>query len=149
MTDVSQRTTWMYDGGANIREAFALSGEAMSSQISFYGNTPQGEMTASKIAATNVAKRVYQKEYMEYWNSTKELTGTGRPADALIMPLAPFPAARPEGYNYYGYSTIINGLDYTSCVIPVTTVDKKVDVAREGEYLNDEDKEVAEGCEYF
>ena len=105
-------------------------------------------MTASQIAATNVAKREYQKEYMEYWNGTQDLTGTGRPVDAFIMPLAPFPAARPNMYDYYGYSTIINGLDYTACVIPVTTVDKKIDVAREEEYLNDLDKKVAEGCEY-
>lgn len=93
--------------------------------------------------ANNVAKREFQKRYLDYWNSTAELTGTGRPVDALIMPLAPFPAAQPEkwaffagGYHpanvsksfyYYGYSMIINLLDYPSVVIPVTHANKDAD----------------------
>lgn len=45
------------------------------------------------------------------------------------MPLAPYAAARPERYLYYGYSAIINGLDYTAVTIPVTLADKSIDVA--------------------
>ena len=107
-------------------------------------------MNATMIAANNVAKREYQKEYLEYWNSTKDLTGTGRPVDGLIAPLAPFPAARQEGYSYYGYSTFVNLLDYTSCVFPVTTADKNIDVMDEDfRPLSDEDKEVAAGCKHM
>lgn len=114
-----------------------------------YGKEPREQMNASKIAATNVAKREYQKEYMEYWNSTKDITGTGRPVDALIAPLAPFPAARPMGYKYYGYSTFVNLLDYSSCVIPVTTVDQKVDMPmKDFKPLNDLDKAVADLCKF-
>ena len=122
--------TWVYDGGEDIHNAFALSGEPMSKQISMtYQEKPFKQASATEIAATNVAKREYQKEYMDYWNSTAELTESGRPVDAFIMPLAPYAAARPEKYLYYGYSGIINGLDYTSVVIPVTLADKSVDVA--------------------
>ncbi len=60
------------------------------------------QRTASEISAINVLKRQYQKEYMEYWNSTVSQTGTGRPVDAIITPLAPFAAARPGMYDYYG-----------------------------------------------
>jgi amidase len=121
--------SWVYDGGADIHSAFALSGEPISKQISMtYGEKPSKEFTASEIAATNVAKREYQKEYMDYWNSTAEMTESGQPVDAFIMPLAPYAAARPEKYLYYGYSSIINGLDYTSVVIPVTLADKSIDV---------------------
>ena len=141
----------MYDGGANIHEAFSLSGEEIAPQVArSYYHTPKDQMNATMIAANNVAKREYQKEYLEYWNSTKDLTGTGRPVDALISPLAPFPAARQEGYSYYGYSTFVNLLDYTSCVFPVTTADKNVDVMdKDFRPLSDEDKEVAAGCEYI
>lgn len=112
-----------------------------------YGTEPREEMKASKIAATNVAMREYVKEYMEYWNSTKELTGTGRPVDAVVAPLAPFAAARPRGYKYYGYSTFVNLLDYTSCAIPVTTADQKVDILdKDFKPLNDLDKAVADLC---
>ena len=122
--------TWSYDGGGDVHGAFALSGEPMSKQISLlYRDKPGEQMYASGIAVNNVAKRQYQKEYMDYWNSTSELTDTGRPADAFSAPLAPYAAARPERYGYYGYTSIENGLDYTSGVVPVTTCDQNLDVA--------------------
>ncbi|KAL8910364.1 MAG: hypothetical protein Q9171_004318 [Xanthocarpia ochracea] len=122
---------WTYDNGADVRSAFALSGEPMTPQIArIYGAdfNPHPPKDATFIAANNVAKREYQKEYMEYWNSTAEMTGTGKPVDIVIAPVAPFAAARPNGFLWYGYSAFVNLLDYTSCTLPVTTVDKSVDV---------------------
>lgn len=118
--------SWIYDGGADVRSAFALSGEPMSEQIKRYESVGK-EFTGSEIAATNVALRKLKKEYLDYWNSTSENTRTGRPVDAVICPLAPFPAARPGKFDYYGYSTFVNVLDYTSVVVPVTNVDKVID----------------------
>ena len=66
---------------------------------------------------------------MEYWNSTINQTGTGRPVDALIMPVAPSASARPEQFKYYGYSIIINVLDYTACTVPVTHSNQNTDTA--------------------
>ena len=77
----------------------------MADQISDLYGEKKPQCTASQVAEVNVAKRAYQKEYMEYWNSTSALTGTGRPVDALIAPLAPFAAAIPKTYSYYGMST--------------------------------------------
>ena len=112
-----------------------------------FGTKRVEQANATKIAAINVAKREYQKEYMDYWNSTKDQTNTGRPVDALIAPLAPFPAARPETYSYYGYSTFVNLLDYTSCVVPVTLADKAVD-KYDSQYqpISKLDKEIYETC---
>jgi amidase len=139
-------SSWMYDGGADVRSAFALSGEPMSEQVSMY-KTASKEFTGSQIAATNVALRKLKKEYLDYWNSTSEHTGTGRPVDAVVCPLAPFPAARPGKYGYYGYSTWVNVLDYTSVVVPVTNVDKNVDKRVEGyEALDEQDQEVQNDC---
>ena len=74
----------------------------MVSQITgTYGKRGE-EASASKISENNIAKREYQKDYMEYWNNTVRSTGTGRPVDAIIAPLAPFAAARPDRYKYYG-----------------------------------------------
>jgi len=144
-------TIWAYDGGADVHEALGLSGEPPIPQIAgMFGSKPREQADATKIAATNVTKRKYQKEYMEYWNSTIDSTGTGRPVDALIMPVAPFEAARPESYNYYGYSSIFNILDYSSCVVPVTSVDKAIDlVDKNFKPLDDLDKEVADICKAF
>ncbi|KIV85071.1 hypothetical protein PV11_00806 [Exophiala sideris] len=138
--------TWVYDGGKDVHEAFGLSGEPLSTQIkSAYGEKPIKEFTASEISANNRDKRSFQKEYMDYWNSTAQETGTGKPVDGVICPVAPFPAARPEKYSYYGYSVFVNGLDYTSVVVPVTTSDKTKDQYEEGyKPINDEDKKVFE-----
>lgn len=87
--DILQKS-WSYDSGADIRSAFELSGEPMAPQIDqTYGAgiKPKPPKDATHIAANNVAKREYQKEYLEYWNSTAELTGTGRPVDVVILPV--------------------------------------------------------------
>ena len=53
----------MYDGGADIHRALNLSGEPIVPQVAAgYGHEPFEPTTASEIAATNVAKREYQKE---------------------------------------------------------------------------------------
>lgn len=139
---------WSFDGGVNVHEAFGLSGEEIAEQVAtFYGSKPIDQMNASEIAATNVAKREYQKEYLEYWNSTEELTGTGRPVDGFIAPVAPFPAARPKNFSYYGYSSFVNLLDYTSVVIPVMTADQQIDVvAKSFKPVSELDREVSEIC---
>ena len=82
-----------------------------------------------------------------YVCSTVDKTSTGRPVDAVICPLAPFPAARRERFRYYGYSTWVNALDYTSVIVPVTTVDKGVDVKEEGyKALDEQDKSIQDDC---
>lgn len=132
LLDITMKT-WVYDGGKDVHGAFALSGEPISPQIKLsYGDKPKEEFTASQIAANNVEKRRFQKEYLDYWNSTVEETGTGHPVDGVISPVAPYPAARPEKYNYYGYTAFVNGLDYTSVVVPVTTADKTKDKYADG-----------------
>lgn len=136
---------WNFDGGADCLADFALSGEEPAPQTLV---TPSPQANASDIMAANIEKRQAQKEYMEYWNSTAEKSGTGRPVDAVIAPLAPFPAARPGKYEYYGYSVWVNLLDYTSVVIPVTNVDKSVDKKHEDFKAVDEtDQKTQDSCE--
>ncbi|KAG9948151.1 amidase, partial [Aureobasidium melanogenum] len=118
--------SWNYDGGADAARAFALSGEEPKPNIMFEETS---QANATDIMRNQVNKRDAEKEYMEYWNSTSELTGTGRPVDAIISPLAPFTAARPNKYTSYSYSVWVNVLDYSSAIVPVTKVDKNVDKA--------------------
>ncbi|CAK4033457.1 hypothetical protein BAUCODRAFT_21378 [Lecanosticta acicola] len=115
---------WDFDGGDNCRTDLALSGEKAAPQA-LVAEAPQAN--AADIMATNILKREAQKDYMEYWNSTASLTSSGEPVDAIIAPLAPFPAARPTKYTYYGYSVWVNVLDYTSVAIPITNVDRNID----------------------
>lgn len=115
---------WTFDGGEDCRKDFELSGEEPAPNVMFE-TAPQAN--ATEIMAVNIAKREAQKDYMEYWNSSESLTNTGRPVDAIISPLAPYTAAMPGFYTYYGYSTWVNVLDYTSVTVPITHVDKNVD----------------------
>ncbi|KLJ11647.1 hypothetical protein EMPG_13187 [Blastomyces silverae] len=137
-------TIFTLDGGIDAHNQFNLSGEAPIPELSvFFGGAPNPQKTAHEIAAINVTKREYQKEYMEYWNSTAELTGTGRPVDGFFCPVAPFPAARRGKTNYLSYTMFVNVLDYSSVVIPVTTADKAVDILDAGYTpLNDTDKAI-------
>jgi len=100
--------------------------------------------------ALNIKRRQALKDYMEYWNSSAERTGTGRPVDCIISPLAPFAAARPQKYTYYGYSVWVNTLDYTSVVVPVTQVDKSVDKKDENfKAIDEQDQKTQDTCEYL
>jgi amidase len=138
--------TWVFDGGIDVHKAFGLSGETPSPQITMsYGVEPGQEFTASQIAATNVELRRLRKQYMDYWNGTESQTGTGRPVDGVIGALAPYPAARPLGFKYYGFSAWVNALDYTSVVVPVTLADKSVDKYEEGySPISEADRQVFE-----
>ena len=139
----------MFDGGNDIHAAFALSGEPVIPQISkVYGIASVEQKRACDIAATNIAKRKYQKEYLEYWNSTAGKTRDGHPVEAFIAPLVPYAGGRRDAYHYYTYSAIVNCLDYTAVAIPVTQVDKTVDVVdREYKPANAQDQQVFETCE--
>ncbi|KAI9650619.1 hypothetical protein NHQ30_000637 [Ciborinia camelliae] len=138
---------WSFDGGKDVHEALALSGEPMIPQIQAHYSVLKPQMGGFDIAAVNVEKREYQKEYMEYWNSTAELTGTGRAIDAVITPLAPMPANLSMTFDYIAYSTFVNLLDYSAAILPVTTVDKNIDLFDHGYIpLNAEDERVWKCC---
>ncbi|KAJ0419392.1 amidase signature domain-containing protein [Aspergillus carlsbadensis] len=127
-----------FDGGADVHYHFDLSGEGPAPQVIVGSNLPQ--KTAMEIAQVNVAKREYQKLYMDYWNSTAELTGTGRPVDAVLCPAAAHAAVIPTQYVHVGYTSFLNLLDYTGVVFPVTNVDKTVDVAQRETFLSELDE---------
>lgn len=126
------------DGGADLTHHFSLSGESKATQVII---NEGGTLSMTELAALNVAKREYQKQYMDYWNRTAELTGTGRPVDGLLCPLAPHAAVIPKEYHYVGYTSFVNVLDYTSVAVPVTFADKNIDV-RPG------DASIAEAAEH-
>ncbi|RAK97695.1 putative general amidase GmdA [Aspergillus ibericus CBS 121593] len=136
--DIADRA-YSLDGGADVLQNFALSGEPPHPQI-VIDTTGSPQKVAQEIAALNVEKREYQKRYLDYWNSTTQLTGTGRPVDAVIYPCAAHASVIPRKYATVGYTSFINVLDYTSVVVPVTNADKGVDVVTEREYLSELDR---------
>lgn len=131
-----------------MRTHIGLSGEQLVAEV-LVGQETDPHANALQVAAINVQKREYQKLYMEYWNSTAEHTGTGRPVDGLLCPVAPHASVTRGKYKHYGYSSFVNVLDYTSVVIPVTHADKQKDRWQsEGDYLSEIDREIHAECEY-
>ncbi|KAJ6786038.1 hypothetical protein PWT90_06572 [Aphanocladium album] len=117
------------DGGQNIHADLRLSGEPPASRIPMvFGMEPTEPKNATQIAELHIRKREIQKEYMDYWNSTAEVTSTGRAVDAFISPLVPFTGMRPGFDEFTTNSAIVNMLDYPACAFPVTVADKAVDV---------------------
>ncbi|KAG7144762.1 Acetamidase like protein [Verticillium longisporum] len=117
------------DGGRDVFGAFALSKEPMSSPVvQTYGRAGYLESSASEIAALHVKKREYQKEYMDYWNSTSALNDAQEAVTAVIAPISPFAAPQQGKFGYYGYATFVNVLDYSAITMPTTTCDRDVDV---------------------
>lgn len=85
--------TFTADGGLNIHYHIGLSGEPLSHRIvESYGDEPSAPKTGDAIHRINLNQRKYQKDYMDYWNSTATLTRSRNPVDAILAPVAPFAA---------------------------------------------------------
>lgn len=70
----------------------------------------------------------YQTEYLEKWREFED--ALGKELDAIVAPITATAAIRHNQFRYYGYASVINLLDFTSVVVPVTFADKGVDVKK-------------------
>lgn len=58
----------------------------------------QKGVSAYQLWQIQKQRKDLRQEYLEHWNSTVNATGTGRPVDAIIAPVAPYTAV-PHGLN--------------------------------------------------
>ncbi|KAK0386104.1 hypothetical protein NLU13_5941 [Sarocladium strictum] len=114
------------DGAHWIHEQLDLSGEPLIYPLRdiFKLRLP---MTAIETEDLSIRGRDACEVYSDYWNSMS--SGDDQEVDAFIMPVAPHAAVVPGRYLYTGYTEVVNLLDYTASVIPITTADKAIDVA--------------------
>ena len=89
--------------GEVIRKAVRASGEPPIPQIaSLFSGTESTSCSTAEFWSLCQSREKFRQEYQEYWDSTKDLTLSGRPVDGVILPVAPH-AAPPEGnFKYYG-----------------------------------------------
>lgn len=83
-------------------------------------------MDLNEVWANNLKKWQYQCEYLAAIREFEAELGTE--LDAIITPVAPTAAIRHNQYKYVGFTLLVNLLDLTSVVVPVTFADKAVDV---------------------
>lgn len=137
-------------GDRDFLEVLALTGEPLlqsmiPEDVDHYlkslPRTIRTEADAYGLWQHQKRKTELREMYLDHWNATVARTGTGRPVDAIVLPVAPFPAP-PHGFHRVSaYTNVWNVLDYPSCVVPVTRVSQTLDLKAEPhEFRNEEDK---------
>lgn len=130
------------DGRRDVVENAALSGEPLVPEIQalFANGTPE-PIPLPDYYKNTLRLQDFRARYQAYWTSTAEKSATGRPVDAVILPVSPHAAVIRGKSYYYTYASFVNVLDYTNVVIPVTNANRKIDVF-DHDYtpLNDKDK---------
>ncbi|KAJ7337565.1 general amidase [Mycena albidolilacea] len=103
---------------------------------------PEGGIPAFELWQLHKKKRDLRQEHLNHWEETVSQTGTGRPVDAIISPMAPTPAS-PHGLGGIPQYTLpLNLLDYPAMIIPVSNVDPELDVKEPREaFYTAEDRE--------
>ncbi|EJD43785.1 general amidase [Auricularia subglabra TFB-10046 SS5] len=143
------------DGDQDFLEALAPTGEPLLSSLipeevdHYLKGVPRGVRGPSTDAyglwQLQKRKTELRETYLDHWNATVARTGTGRPVDAIVLPVAPFPAPPHGLYRIAAYTNVWNVLDYPSCVVPVTRVSQSLDLKAEAhEFRNSEDQIIYE-----
>ncbi|ESZ92593.1 acetamidase [Sclerotinia borealis F-4128] len=118
------------DAGKDVYTVLEVSGEPPIPNISDFVHPAYKTLSINDIWDIHLKKWTYQCEYLEQFRHMEEKLG--REIDAIISPVAPTAAVRHDQYKYYGYTTVINLLDFTSVVVPVTFADKGMDLKVQG-----------------
>ncbi|KAK0622386.1 amidase signature domain-containing protein [Immersiella caudata] len=121
------------DGAHDVHSHLDLSGEPLISDLqeAFQLRPPLDLLETQDLTLRGLE---YEAAYSDYWNSSPD---DGQIVDAVIMPVAPHAAVIPGKY----YHTVINLLNYSVVVIPVTKANKDTDVVDPSyQPLNDLDK---------
>ena len=93
------------DGGKDIANACALSGEPIIPNLDSVIRLDQPAATINEVWELQLEKTAYQKKVLEVWNDTTQRTKNGKPMDAFIMPLAPFAAVAHNQYDHVSYTS--------------------------------------------
>ncbi|KAH6864999.1 amidase signature domain-containing protein [Alternaria rosae] len=114
--------------GKNVRAAIEASGEPPIHQLAdLFKGTESKPLPTSQFWDLCAWRKQFQRQYHDYWRSTRELTASKRAVDGVIMPIAPHTAAPEGSFKYYAYSAVPSVLDYTTGVVPVTFADQYLD----------------------
>jgi len=94
------------DGCTDVWKDLQLSGEPEVFEIHglFEADGPREPMSLPKYQDVVVRMKKYRNTYQEYWMSTAEKTGSGKPVDAFITPVTVSAGLLPDKFFYGGKS---------------------------------------------
>ncbi|OJJ65690.1 hypothetical protein ASPBRDRAFT_49586 [Aspergillus brasiliensis CBS 101740] len=120
--DAKQTTFDIYyaSGSSGTMSTLAASGEplipAFADLLRIFKPREQSAAEALKL---NLKTRALKEQFAESWDNTARRTVSGRAIDALIMPTSPA-VGYPHDFNiYWGYTSLLNLIDYPSVVLPI------------------------------
>jgi len=113
------------DGGTDVFDTLKESGEPAIPNFADLINPSLSKIDVNELWSVNLKKWNFQIEYLEQLRLAEETLG--KEIDALVMPITPTAAIRHNQFKYYGYQSVINLLDFTSVVVPVTFADQNID----------------------
>ncbi|CAG8362452.1 unnamed protein product [Penicillium salamii] len=120
------RIIYTADGNTGILNSLKASGEPVLPYNKRLLRSTKGHLNANQLGEVQLKQWEYQRKYLERWRRFEEENGTE--LDAIIAPVAATAAIRHGKFRYYGYSSVISLLDFTSAVVPVTFAQKSVDL---------------------
>ncbi|CAG7976886.1 unnamed protein product [Penicillium salamii] len=108
------RIMYTADGNTGILNSLKASGELVIPYNKRLLRSTKGHLNANQLGEVQLKQWEYQRKYLERWRRFEEETGTE--LDAIIAPVAATAAIRHGKFRYYGYSSVISLLDFTSAV---------------------------------
>jgi amidase len=130
-----------------VFETLKASGEPDIPNFADLINPSLPKLDMNELWSANLKKWDYQREYLAAIRALEEKLG--KQLDAIIAPITPTATIRHDQFKYYGYASVINLLDFTSVVVPVTFADKAVDVKNKSfSPLTNIDSTVQAECEF-
>jgi amidase len=106
---LKKASIWNAGAAEDYRVVTASSGEPLIASMNLDTDSNTGKalfrplsdgISAYELWQVQKRKLGLRQEYLDHWNSTVTLTGTGRPVDAIISPMAAC-VAPPHGNNKY------------------------------------------------
>ncbi|KAL8280129.1 hypothetical protein RQP46_007459 [Phenoliferia psychrophenolica] len=126
------------DGGTDIAKSCALSGEP---RTAWFKDSLPPHLPTFEYWQLLKKRKAFLTVQLAAWEATSALTGTGRPADAIIAPIGPHCPERHDQAQYISYTGMCNMADYPTSVFPVTAVNPSIDVkVAAHEFRSDFDK---------
>ncbi|GES63656.1 amidase family protein [Aspergillus terreus] len=111
------------DGGLDIKNTLAASGEPMFSSAKRLLNDPINKMRdIHDIWRLHTARDVYRTEYLAHWNATASLTRDKKPIDVILCPASCVQGTPHNVKPWWGYCSQWNLLDYPSGILPAGVV---------------------------
>lgn len=92
------------DGGEDVKKSCDEGGEPVMYNLMADGNEPK-HLSTFESWQVNQEKSKYRKEYLDHWQKTKEVTGTGRPVDAVIAPVSNWASCPHDTNDCVSYTT--------------------------------------------